>query len=111
MDVNFKGLDVLPIFSPAEALEALKSSQPLRLKLNGRTQFSGSMNKKEDTPDNKSTFSGNLSLDRLRVNQLKLSRNLSGRLHADFPFTLLRMCMLSKMLPSLALCNKHGCLK
>lgn len=78
LDVNFKGLDVLPIFSPAEALEHLKSSQSLRLKLNGRTQFSGSMTHSQNSEDGKSTFSGDLSIDRLRVNQLKLSKNLSG---------------------------------
>ena len=79
IDATFKGLDVLPIFSPPEALEHLKSSQSLRLKLNGRTQFSGSMIPKESNADKGSMFSGDLSIDKLRVNQLKLSRNLSGK--------------------------------
>ena len=74
LDANFKGLDTLPIISPPEALEHISSSQPLRLKLNGRVKFSGIMEQKGD----KSKFGGDLSLDNLRVNQLKLSRNLAG---------------------------------
>ena len=74
LDADFKGLDVLPILSPPEALEHINSSQPMRLKLNGRVKFSGGM----DHADEKSSFVGDLSLDNLRVNQLKLTRNLTG---------------------------------
>ena len=74
LDVNFKGLDTLPIISPPEALEHISSSQPLRLKLNGRVKFSGVM----DYQNEKSNFGGDLSLNNLRVNQLKLTRNLAG---------------------------------
>lgn len=74
LDANFKGLDTLPIISPPEALEHISSSQPLRLKLNGRIKFSGVM----EHIGEKSKFGGDLSLDNLRVNQLKLSRNLGG---------------------------------
>lgn len=74
-DANFKGLDTLPIISPPEALEHISSSQPLRLKLNGRVKFSGVMDHAAD----KSKFGGDLTLDNLRVNQLKLTRNLAGK--------------------------------
>ena len=74
LDADFKGLDVLPILSPPEALEHINTSQPMRLKLNGRVKFSGGM----DHSDEKSSFVGDLSLDNLRVNQLKLTRNLTG---------------------------------
>ena len=74
LDANFKGLDVLPILSPPEALEHLHSSQPLRLKLNGRAKFSGGKSRTEE----KASFAGDMSLDNLRVNQLKLTRNLAG---------------------------------
>lgn len=76
LDANFKGLDTLPIISPPEALEHISSSQPLRLKLNGRVKYSGIKEHLEE----KSTFGGDLTLDNLRVNQLKLTRNLGGEL-------------------------------
>ena len=85
LDVDFKGLDVLPIVSPPEALEHINSSQPMRLKLNGRTKFSGRMQHPQRTSsavqqgqEAPQSFSGDLSLDGVRVNQLKLTRNLSG---------------------------------
>ncbi len=41
LDANFKGLDVLPLVSPAAAVDRVASSQPPRLRLNGRARFSG----------------------------------------------------------------------
>lgn len=81
LDVNFKGLDTLPIISPPEALEHISSSQPLRLKVNGRVKFSGVMANEvmAGSEIKKSKFGGDLSLDSLRVNQLKLSRKLAGK--------------------------------
>lgn len=76
LDAGLKGLDVLPLVSPPEALEALQSGTPLRLKLSGRVKFSGGL----DRAPEGSGFSGDLSLDSLRVNQLKLTRNLAGQL-------------------------------
>lgn len=81
LDANFKGLDTLPIISPASALEHISSSQPLRLKLNGRIKFSGVKAQQNE----KSQFGGSLSLDNLRVNQLKLSRNLAGKPASFYP--------------------------
>ncbi|CAL8466123.1 g5659 [Coccomyxa elongata] len=88
IDCDFKGLDVLPI---AAALERGSAAKAQRLKLNGRTKFSVRLT---PTPDKDagqsngehqqqaerrpSAFAGDLTLDGLRVNQLKLSRNLTG---------------------------------
>ncbi|KAK9804274.1 hypothetical protein WJX72_004315 [[Myrmecia] bisecta] len=78
IDAEFKGLDVLPLVAPAASLERMAAAQPPRLKLNGRTHLSGVV--RQAQADTSTSFKGDLNLEGLRVNQLKLSRNLSGSL-------------------------------
>ena len=126
IDADFKGLDVLPLVSPAggplEQRGAPSSQAQQRLRLNGRTRFSvrlddppaaagdpaiagDTQRRQDETGDGgaaaegeeqqqpqqqqqqqakqrqqPAAFSGDLTLEGLRVNQLKLSRNLTGTL-------------------------------
>lgn len=104
-DVSLRGLDVVPLVSDEQALRqlAMQSGQPLRLKLNGRARVSGTVSKAaaaaaaQAAPVSSSSgsgpssstaapgapgwvFSGDLGLESVRVNQLKLWQKLAGRL-------------------------------
>jgi hypothetical protein len=97
VDCSFKGLDVLPLLSPGAALERGAAAQPQRLRLNGRTKVSVRLaepatnqaqeqqreeagGSTEGAAPEQAVFTGELSLEGLRVNQLKLSRSLGGSL-------------------------------
>ncbi|KAL0030394.1 hypothetical protein WJX79_000988 [Trebouxia sp. C0005] len=88
VDANFKGLDVMPVVSPATAENRPSLGQPTRLRLTGRTKLSGRLSPQPDqavpaTQLPASAFEGDVLLDGLRVNQLKLSRNLTGSLQVS----------------------------
>ena len=84
-DVSLRELDVVPLVSDEVALRqlAVQSGQPLRLKLNGRAKVSGTVQKQQAQPPRPSgawQFAGDLGLESVRVNQLKLFQKLAGRL-------------------------------
>ena len=82
-DVCLRGLDVVPLVSDEVALRqlAVQSGQPLRLKLNGRAKVSGTVQHQQPTgPSGAWQFAGDLGLESVRVNQLKLFQKLGGRL-------------------------------
>ncbi|KAL0047976.1 hypothetical protein WJX82_004829 [Trebouxia sp. C0006] len=88
VDANFKGLDVMPVVSPGTAENRPSLGQPTRLRLTGRTKLSGRLSPQPDqaVPSTQlpaSAFEGDVLLDGLRVNQLKLSRNLTGSLQVS----------------------------
>lgn len=81
-EVGLRGLDVMPLLSGEAAARqlALQSGQPLRLKLNGRARVSGSVKRGQVAPASSWEFVGDLGLESVRVNQLKLFHKLAGRL-------------------------------
>ena len=83
-DVSLRGLDVLPLVSDEAAVRqlAVQSGQPLRLKLNGRAKVSGTVQQQQLPvgPGGAWQFTGDLGLESVRVNQLKLFQKLAGRL-------------------------------
>lgn len=82
-DVSLRGLDVVPLVSDEVALRqlAVQSGQPLRLKLNGRAKVSGTVQHQQPTgPSGAWQFAGDLGLESVRVNQLKLFQKLGCRL-------------------------------
>lgn len=91
LDVQMRALDVLPLVAPERGALA----GPQRLKLNGRAKFSGRLAapagaergrvQGQDGPGERAgaAFAGALTLENLRINQLKLARNLSGSLEVS----------------------------
>ena len=100
-EVGLRGLDVVPLVSldgeAALRQLAAQSGQPLRLKLNGRAKVSGVVQREAfvdaghaapaTSPNGGGTsrtgswvFEGDLGLESMRVNQLKLFQKLAGRL-------------------------------
>ena len=91
LDVQMRALDVLPLVAPERGALA----GPQRLKLNGRAKFSGRLAapagaergaaQGQDGPGEQAgaAFAGALTLENLRINQLKLARNLSGSLEVS----------------------------
>ena len=91
LDVQMRALDVLPLVAPERGAPA----GPQRLKLNGRAKFSGRLAapagaesgaaQGQDGPRERAgaAFAGALTLENLRINQLKLARNLSGSLEVS----------------------------
>jgi hypothetical protein len=94
-DVGLRGLDVVPLVSAngEAALRqlAVQSGQPLRLKLNGRARVSGAVRTQAEAggatadaaglpADGSWLFVGDLGLESLRVNQLKLFQKLGAQL-------------------------------
>lgn len=84
-DVAMRGLDVVPLVSGEQALRqlAVQSGTPLRLKLNGRARVSGTVTQQGGGVPAAGPawlFAGDLGLESVRVNQLKLWQKLAGRL-------------------------------
>lgn len=103
-DVSLKGLDVVPFLSNEAALRQLavqQAGQPARLRIAGRVRVAGSVRKQQGQPGSGQAadggaaalgttssgsgagsweFSGDLGLESIRVNQLKLWQKLAGRL-------------------------------
>ena len=91
-DVSLRGLDVAPLVSDEQALRKMtaQSGQPLRLRLNGRARVSGTVSQEGDAAGSGAAagspgwlFAGDLGLESVRVNQLKLWQKLAGRLSAS----------------------------
>ncbi|KAK9862508.1 hypothetical protein WJX84_009406 [Apatococcus fuscideae] len=91
VDLDLKGVDAVPLV-PNMSEPSAGSQQP-RLKLHGTTKLTGRMVRPEkddnaDAADHSSasraeSFQGQLTLEGLRVNQLNLTRKLSGQLQID----------------------------
>lgn len=89
-DVSLRGLDVAPLVSDEQALRQMtaQSGQPLRLRLNGRARVSGTVSQEGEAAGGAGAaagrpgwvFAGDLGLESVRVNQLKLWQKLAGRL-------------------------------
>ena len=99
LDVHLRALDVLPLLLPERGAPA----GPQRLRLNGRAKFSGRLAAAAEPAGGAAgpaagaeggapaagaaargtAFAGTLTLDSLRVNQLKLARSLSGSLEVS----------------------------
>ena len=88
-DVSLRGLDVAPLVSDEQALRKMtaQSGQPLRLRLNGRARVSGTVSQEGEATGSGAAagspgwlFAGDLGLESVRVNQLKLWQKLAGRL-------------------------------
>lgn len=58
-------------------------TQPVRLKLSGTTKFSGRLVDEQQGVGGGALFLGDLSLQDLKINQLRLTRHLSGQLRVD----------------------------
>ncbi len=99
-EVSLKGLDVVPLVSDQAALRQLavqQSGQPVRLRLNGRVRVAGTVRQAGGAAAafaeagsvggsaalasrSPWEFTGELGLESVRVNQLKLWQKLAGRL-------------------------------
>ena len=95
-ELGLRGLDVVPLMAADGEVAlrqlAVQSGQPLRLKLNGRARVSGVVSrdvKAQQQPARGAAadgnniswvFAGDLGLESVRVNQLKLFQKLAGRL-------------------------------
>lgn len=81
-EVGLRGLDVVPLLSGEAAARqlALQSGQPLRLKLNGKARVSGIVKRGMASTSSGWEFVGDLGLESVRVNQLKLFHKLAGSL-------------------------------
>ena len=110
-EVNFKGLDVVPLVSDEASMRqvAQQSGQPLRLRLNGGAKVSGKVVQQQQRPQQQQqapqqqqpaaaasrssegapaedadwVFDGSLDLEGIRVNQLKLFQKLSASLQVS----------------------------
>ena len=85
-DVSLRGLDVVPLVGDEQALRHMtaQAGQPLRLRLNGRARVSGTVSQAGGQAGEAGApgwlFAGDLGLESVRVNQLKLWQKLAGRL-------------------------------
>jgi hypothetical protein len=91
LELSLRGLDAAPLAADSAALRRLAASsgEPLRLRLNGRARVSGAVERAaaEESADGSSAagaapwvFAGNLDLEDLRLNQLRLFRKVGGPL-------------------------------
>lgn len=90
MEVNMRGMDMLPLLSSGDEdtlrqLAASHPGQPLRLKMSGNAKINGAVTKEGGTNDESVktnhhswSFDGNLGLQNITLNQLKLFKKLSG---------------------------------
>jgi len=82
-DINLKGCDMLPLFSSSNYPRNLtKSGQAVRLKLSGKTQIKAQKLFSENE-DQEPVFRGDVTLQGLRMNQLKLAKELIGDLEVS----------------------------
>ena len=83
MDVSMKGFDVLPFLSDDNSLRSISKSsgEPVKLRVNGRVKVEGDVEHSEFASRNEPwIFKGLLNLENLRLNQMKLYRDLKGTL-------------------------------
>lgn len=77
MNVNLNGLDVIPLLSDDDSVRNLSKSagEAVRLRVNGRVKLEGDVTKDAKGGPH---FSGLLNLENVRLNQMKLYRDLKG---------------------------------
>ena len=77
VSLNLNGLDVLPLISDDDSVRSLSKSagEPVKLRVNGRVKLEGDVTKDSGGGPH---FSGLLNLENVRVNQMKLYRDLKG---------------------------------
>ena len=77
LNLNLNGLDVIPLLSDDDSVRNLSKSagEAVRLRVNGRLKLEGDVTKGADGGPH---FSGLLNLENLRLNQMKLYRDLKG---------------------------------
>lgn len=77
MTLNLNGLDMLPLLSDNDSVRNLSKSagEPVRLRVNGRVKLEGDVTKEIGSGPH---FSGLLNLENVRINQMKLYRDLKG---------------------------------
>ena len=77
MNLNLNGLDVIPLLSDDDSVRNLSKSagEAVRLRVNGRVKLEGDVTKDAEGGPH---FSGLLNLENVRLNQMKLYRDLKG---------------------------------
>ena len=81
MNMNLNGVDIIPLLSDDDSVRNLSKSagEPVKLRVNGRVKLEGDVTKlPEDFSDGPWLFSGSLDLENIRLNQMKLYRDLKG---------------------------------
>ena len=81
MNMNLNGVDIIPLLSDDDSVRNLSKSagEPVKLRVNGRVKLEGDVTKlPDDLSDGPWLFSGSLDLENVRLNQLKLYRDLKG---------------------------------
>ena len=77
MNLSLNGLDVIPLLSDDDSVRNLSKSagEAVRLRVNGRVKLEGDVTKDAGSGPH---FSGLLNLENVRLNQMKLYRDLKG---------------------------------
>lgn len=91
MNVSMKGFDMIPFLSDNDAVRNLSKTagEPLKLRVNGRVKLDGDVkNTKVSEYDGKEgksgwQFSGSLGFEDIRLNQMKLYRDLKGTIELN----------------------------
>ena len=79
LNCNLHGLDVMPLLNDSYDIDRMTSSQPIRLKLSGKTQFHGEL--VQDGQSDTSNFQnivGEIAMEGLKVNNLNVARQMTG---------------------------------
>lgn len=91
MNINMKGFDMIPFLSDNDAVRNLSKTagEPLKLRVNGRVKLDGDVRntKAIDYGDKEGKsgwqFSGMLGFEDIRLNQMKLYRDLKGSIELN----------------------------
>ncbi|UPQ99883.1 chloroplast protein TIC236 [Chloropicon primus] len=76
---KLNGLDIMPLVNDSYVIDRMTSSQPIRLKLSGKTYFHGELVK--DSESYSSTFQnlvGEIAMEGLTLNHLSVARQMTG---------------------------------
>ncbi|MAD20600.1 MAG: hypothetical protein CMJ52_10720 [Planctomycetaceae bacterium] len=79
LNCNLHGLDIMPFINESYEIDRMTSSQPIRLKLSGKTDFHCEIGK--DGESNNSNFQnlvGEIAMEGLTLNHLNLARQMTG---------------------------------
>lgn len=79
LDCKLNGLDIMPLVNDSYVIDRMTSSQPIRLKLSGKTHFHGELVKgsKSDSSDFQNLV-GEIAVEGLTLNHLSVARQMTG---------------------------------
>ena len=76
---KLQGLDIMPLVNDSYVIDRMTSSQPIRLKLSGKTHFHGELVKDRDSDtSNFQNLVGEIAMEGLTLNHLSVARQMTG---------------------------------